>query len=279
MPTPKANKFAVGNKGRGRHSHNLKIAWALGGFVAFIDQWEDFEATWRLLLDTHEIPYLHMNEFADPHGVYAKWWPPKEHYAELAALFQDVVKVIGRSRLEGFGGMTRFPDLKRFNAENNLTLEPYALAVYGALIALWNRHEREPIEVVFDHVEQIHSKLARAKNYADSDRYYAKNLGNIRMIPLNKALSAKQITPLQAADFIAWEWRKLHEERNSWWEQENKPEDLDARWADFEAWMERENPRTRKSVMGLVERTSFTGFVWDYDKLCEVHQHRSGLWA
>jgi hypothetical protein len=151
---------------------NLAIAWAVAGFVGFIDQLEDFERDWRLLLTTHDIPYLHMKEFADPRGVYAKWWPPKDHYAELAALFEDVVKVIGRTRIEGFGGLTRFADLDKFNAAYGLNLEPYAVAAYGSLIALWNRHEREPIEVVFDHVEKVHKKLAQAKDYADSDHYY-----------------------------------------------------------------------------------------------------------
>jgi hypothetical protein len=99
------------------------------------------------------------------------------------------------------------------------------------------------------------------------------------MIPLNKKVGAKEIAPLQAADFLAWEWRKLHEDQNSWWEQQDKPEDLDARWADFEAWMEREKPRTRKSLAALVDRTNFSGVIWDYDRLCETHRLRNGVWS
>ena len=120
---------------------------ALAGFVGFVDQWENFERDWALLLATHEIPYLHMKEFPSPDGVYKKWWPAKEHYAELAALFQDVAKVIGRSQIAGFGGMARQRDLDKFNAKKSLALEAYPLAAYGALIALWNRHDREPIEL------------------------------------------------------------------------------------------------------------------------------------
>jgi hypothetical protein len=279
-PPPKGHLMAVVIKGyvddsRAGDSH----LWALGGFVGFVDQWEDFERDWSLLLDTHEIPHLHMREFADPKGVYAKWWPAKEHYAELAALFQDVVKVIGRSKIEGFGGMTRCADLKRFNDENGTALEPYPLAAYGSLIGLWKRHEREPIEVLFDHVEQVGSQLISAKKLADSDRYYAGDFDNIQMIPLNRAWSAKKILPLQAADFLAWEWRKLHEDRKAWWDKENKYDDLDARWVDFEAWMEREKPRTRKSLQALVERTTFHGLIWNRDSLREAHEKRGGQWA
>jgi hypothetical protein len=279
-PPPKKHLMAVVIKGYVDDSRSGdEHLWALGGFVGFVDQWEEFEQNWRLLLDTHEIPYLHMREFGNPKGVYAKWWPAKEHYAELANLFQDVAKVIGQSRIEGFGGMTRCADLLKFNAEKALNLEPYPLAAYGSLIGLWNRHAREPIEVVFDHVEQVASKLCSAKALADSDRYYAGDLDNIQMIPLNKNWSAKSILPLQAADFLAWEWRKLHEDRREWWDKENKPDDLDARWADFEAWMDSENPRTRKSLQALVGRTGFYGFIWDYDRLRAVHDQRGGQWA
>jgi hypothetical protein len=241
-PPPKGHLMAVVIKAyvddsRSGDSH----LWALGGFVGFVDQWEAFERDWSLMLDTHEIPYLHMREFNDPDGVYSKWWPAKEHYAELAALFQDVTKVIGRSGIEGMGGMTRCGDLEKFNQENGVALEPYPMAAYGGLIGLWKRHKREPIEIIFDHVEQVDSKLVSARRLADSDGYYAGGFDNMQMIPLNKAWSAKNILPLQAADFLAWEWRKMHEDRRKWWDKEGKPDDLDARWADFEAWMEKKN--------------------------------------
>jgi hypothetical protein len=33
--------------------------------------------------------------------------------------------------------------------------------------------------------------------------------------------------------------------------------------------MEREKPRTRKSLMALLDRTAFAGFIWDYVRLCQ----------
>jgi hypothetical protein len=55
-----------------------KLVWAIAGFVGFVDQWEDFEDPWRLLLETHDLPYLHMREIVSPTGVYPKWQPPQE---------------------------------------------------------------------------------------------------------------------------------------------------------------------------------------------------------
>jgi hypothetical protein len=256
-----------------------KLAWAVAGFVGFIDQWDDFEQSWQLLLDTHEVPYLHMREFADAGGPYAKWYPPQEHREELAAFFADVAKVIGRCGIQGFGAITRLSALERFNAERGLNLQAYPLAVYGSLISLYQRHPREPVELVFDHVEKVLNKLATAKEYADSDQHYAGDFDRVQLIPLNKCWTFREVRPLQAADFLVWEYRKNHVQREGWWAQEGKPDDWDARWADFEAWMERENPRTRKSILALLERTAFTGFVWDYDRLCEADQKRGGRWA
>jgi hypothetical protein len=253
--------------------------WAIAGFVGFVDQWEEFGQMWPMLLATHEVPYLHMKEMANPNGVYKKWHPQKEHYEEWANFFADVTKVIGRCGIQGFGGIARGPDLERFNSENKISLEPYPPAAYGSLIALWNRHPREPVELFFDHVEKVQSKLCRAKEYADSDRRYAGDFDQVQMIPINKSRTFKEVIELQAADFLAWEWRKSHIDRTKWWEREGKPSDEDERWNDFETWMEKEKPRTRKSILALIERASFTGMIWDYDRLCEALRLRGGVWS
>jgi hypothetical protein len=124
--------------------------WAVAGFVGFVDQWEHFEQAWPLLLETHQVPYLHMREMAKPNEVYSRWHRPKEHYQEMAAFFADVAKIIGQTGIHGFGGITREKDLARFNGEHELTLQPYPMAAYGSLIALYNIHPREPVELVFE---------------------------------------------------------------------------------------------------------------------------------
>lgn len=253
--------------------------WAVAGFVGFVDQWEEFGQAWPLMLDNHGVPYFHMKEMARPNGVYKKWHPPREHYDEVASFFGDIAKVLGRCGIEGFGGMTRTEDLRKFNAEKRLQLEPYPLAVFGALISLWTRHPREPVELFFDHVEKVQSKLCRAKEYADTDRHYAGDFDKVQMIPINESFTFKDVIELQAADFMAWEWRKTHEDRAMWWNKGDKPTDWDERWKDFETWMEKEKPRTRKSISALLERSVFTGLIWDYDRLCEAHEIRGGVWA
>jgi hypothetical protein len=109
--------------------------------------------------------------------------------------------------------------------------------------------------------------------------HYAGDFDAKTLSPVAEGASFRDLVELQAADFLAWEWRKSHEDRKEWWQKPDKPTDWNERWADFEDWMEHEKPRTRKSILALLERAQFTGFIWDYDRLCEAHERRGGVWS
>jgi len=177
--------------------------WIVGGYAGHGLQWEEFENMWPLALANHEVPYFHMREMADPNGVYAKWHPFKDHQEEVADFFSGLVKVIGYCHLRGFFSIVRFVDLERFNAETGAKLEPYALAAYGCMLMAAYEYGDAPVEIIFDHVEKVSSKLARATEYAESDRHYGNSLGKVMMTPLRQELTFRQIIPLQAADFFS----------------------------------------------------------------------------
>jgi hypothetical protein len=146
--------------------------WVLGGYVGNAFHWDEFDPSWKIALDTHEVPYFHMREMQNPKGVYAKWYPANEHKAELAAFFGDLAKVIDRSVLTPFCCLVRLKDLARFNAKKGLNLQPYPLAAYGCMLLVGKKYLGQPVELIFDHVEKVKSKLAKAQEYADSDSYY-----------------------------------------------------------------------------------------------------------
>jgi hypothetical protein len=50
--------------------------WGIGGYVGGHLHWDHFDAMWPMILSTHEVPYFHMREMADPNGVFSKWHPP-----------------------------------------------------------------------------------------------------------------------------------------------------------------------------------------------------------
>jgi len=259
--------------------------WAVGGYIGGEHRWEHFETYWPMALANHGVPYFHMKEMRDPSGVFSKFCPPNGHLEELADFFGGLAKVIGQSRLVGICSLVRQSDLDRFNAEYSLALEPYPLAAYGCmLLAARENLAGMSIELVFDHVEKAHSKLARAREYADSDKTYEPGICDAVVItPLPKACTWREVPALKAADFFAWEFRRHHENVSEWFDFMDKPDDWDARWDHFEKWSEQKFggkvPPTRKSAKALLDGNEFYAMIWDYKNLRDAHEARGGAWA
>jgi hypothetical protein len=260
-------------------------SWSVGGYIGDDHHWENYLQCWPMALANHEVPYFHSKEMLKPNGIYSKWHPLHEHLGEIAAFMADLIKVITQSQLRGVMCLVRKPDLERFNAEKGLCLEPYPLAVYGCLIAISKEYFFESMELLFDHVEKVDSKLAKAQTYADTDQYYQdKKLDRMALFPLPKGeeFSSKRIIELQSADFIAGDFRKNHLAINDWFEIEGKPEDHEERLKHFEEWaLQRYGnklPPPRKSLEAAVSGSPHVPFIWDYDRLCEAHRLRGGVW-
>lgn len=147
--------------------------WVVGGYIGDDTHWDYYNTFWPMALANHSVAYYHGKEFLDPTGPYSKWQPLYEHKEEIAAFINDLAKVIGRSGLRGFAAIVRLPDLNKFNQNHELKLEPYPLAVYGSMIAISNEYDFERMEIMFDHVEHVESKLVTARRYADADGYYS----------------------------------------------------------------------------------------------------------
>jgi hypothetical protein len=257
----------------------------IGGYVGSHGHWEEFENGWPMALANHGVPYFHMREMADPGGPFAKWHPPEEHEPERAAFFLDLAKVIGRSYLTGFNCTVRLEDLARFNAEKGLNLEAYPLAAYGCMLVIGQDYLNRPTELVFDHIEKAHSKLAKAWEYAKSDSYHGPDgvFDSMVTTPLAKELTFRTVQPLQAADFWAWETRKNHLNMDEWWSLPNRPDESDAQWEHMLQWVTDKfgsfEDATRKSLQELLRRTRFKNMLWSYQQLCGAHEARGGVWA
>jgi hypothetical protein len=259
-------------------------SWVVGGYLGDYLHWEGYNGLWPMALANHEVPYYHGKEFLDPRGPYQKWQPLYAHGKEIADFMGDLIKVIGQSGLRGFASVVRQPDLDRFNREKGLQLEPYPLAVYGCMIAITNEYAFEHMELFFDAVEQVDSKLCTARRYADSDSYRKDDkFGRMLLNPLTKCFGFEKIIELQAADFIAGDFRKQHLSVDEWFKLEGKPQTFEERGDHFGEWTLQKygtkTPSLRKSLQAVVERTPHVLFVWDYDNLCEAHRVRGGVWA
>jgi hypothetical protein len=255
------------------------LIFTLAGYVGGERHWEVFQEQWNRALNLHDVPYFHMREFGDDNGPYKKWLPAKEHQREIASFMGSLARSIGRSQLKGFGSIVRLKDLERFNRDHGLALEPYPLAAYGCMTWIGNKNPGAVVSMICDHAEQISSKLEKASRYGKSDTYYLGATDLIQPIPLNKALTFREVRPMQAADFAAWEIRKFHLNQNEWWELEDRPRSRPEVFEHVVEWSEQKQIRPRKSLEALLENAEIPGIVWDYGTLCEAHTARGGVWA
>lgn len=194
--------------------------------------------------------------------------------------------MIGRSGLTGFNCLVRLQDLARFNAENRLDLQAYALAAYGCMLLVGEDYLGRPTELVFDHVEKVHSKLALAKAYAESDKLYGPEgrFASIVVEGLPTIYTFREVPALQAADFWAWEYRKNHSRLEGWWSLPDRPQEWgDEQWEHMSKWVTDNfgtfEDATRKSLQELLKRTQIRPMIWDYTQLCHANRARDGIWA
>lgn len=258
--------------------------WSVGGYIGGEFQWEYFEEHWPKALASAGVPYFHMKETGKPNGIFAKWHPPQEHSAEWASFFASLAEVIRDSHIFGILSVVRGGDLERFNSERQLALEPYPLAAYGCmLLAARQNIPGISIELIFDRVEKVERKLATARDYAEADNYWKGECDSIKVMGLDKNTQLVDLPSMQAADFVAWEFRKHQERIAEWYELGDLPPDADEAWERLQKWIlekygSHENA-ARKSAQALIEPQRFANLVWDYRTLNEVHELRGGVWA
>jgi hypothetical protein len=227
----------------------------VSGWVSTVANWKRFDIDWRLLLAHYDLPYFSMKECAQFKGPFDKWEGINQ--GTRSSFLRDAADVIKSYVLYGFGSVIQH---KEFDAVNRrYTLKeyvgsPYALAgrICTKHVRRWglkNGYERWKLAFVFDKGTPKSGTLAKLME--------REGLGNpIFLSPLDTfhegKLVQKGLTPLQAADFLAYELRKIHKD---------DPEEL---WPI---------EKYRKSVRALVRVPSFWGKCTkaDLESLCENH--------
>src|SRR5260370_6225092 len=90
----------------------------VAGYVASVEQWEQFEADWKLFLISYKVPYFHMSRLAQFKSPYAKW----ENSPMFRARFlSDAAQIIQSRVKRGFSCFVRYEDFK--NADDKYELQ------------------------------------------------------------------------------------------------------------------------------------------------------------
>ncbi len=249
-------------------------ACSIAGFVGTADQWAEFEREWAIQLANFRIPYLHMREFA--HHL-----PPYDHLTddERKDVLHSLIQTIKRCNLSGFGAVIRLPDLQRFNRERSHELEALPLALYACMNDIYVADPWREVDITLDRFDKPNLVLAKAKEYAAT--HWSDDVSQMMTChPLKNAESFRNMLPLQAADFIAYEIKKNIESRREWLDEsmDDDPETWEKSERQWLASRGRTYPSLRRSLAGLLENISVSAPVWDYRILCHLDDRRGGKW-
>jgi len=179
------------------------------GYVASVEQWDDFEVDWKRFLLKYDVPYFHMKEFAQFEGPFAKW--KGEQYKSVRASFCHEAGAIIHDRVNraficnimnaAFDATDKQYKLREvFNS-------PYAMAgrMCASAAREWGKRRLDltDMEYVFDDGGPDKGGLIRAMTelhprFADPIFRPSRDMKDGR----------KGIVQLQPADFLAYELRK-----------------------------------------------------------------------
>jgi hypothetical protein len=247
-----ALKAYLDDSGKSNDPQHTLAAYA--GYVGTTDAWTKFDPAWQAVLDRHGVPYLHMRKFAHSLSPYEDW---KGNEPRRADFLSDIVSVIEGLGLKHVGHVLNLADLSRFNDEHGLSLEAEPLALYLCLLEFEEFYGGGCAEFIIDRVDKPYSLIGAVHELAKHEMRIEHPVGaHIHLHPIPDFLTFKDVLPIQAADFIAYEALKFSRHKNA-------------------------APDTyfgRKSFQELMRISKDRGGYWDYPALVSLHEARGGAW-
>jgi hypothetical protein len=200
--------------------------------------------------------------------------------ADRVKVLKALIKTIKECGLTAFGVTIRLPDLRRFNAERNRNLEALPLALYVCMNDIYVEDPWRKVQMILDKFDKPWNVIEKAKAYAAG--HWSDDVSqNTEFTALKETESYKNILPMQAADFIAYEIKKNVESRRDWFDS-TIGHDPDT-WEETERrWLASKGlpyPYIRKSLQGLLETIPAQVTIWDYRILCHLDDKRGGKWS
>ncbi len=186
----------------------------IAGFVSTPDRWNHFATGWVSILREFGIDSLHMRDFNDKNSQTYKRL--KADLDAEASFISDLIGLTKQTVTSATEASIRISDFKEFCEHNGVRLNPYATAIYGCIICMRMKYPCSKIEIIVDRFSKAPLACQLALAYARSDAKRDLNVDQITIRPLAGAETSKTVLPMQAADMLSWEMRKLVEDRSDW---------------------------------------------------------------
>jgi len=261
-------------------------ALSVAGYVGTDRLWEVFERQWSAALALHEIPYFHMKEISDPRSPMYRFYGP-ENQTKLGALLGDLATALNRCwvlrEFAAMGCVVPIGALKLFNEARGRSIQALPLAIFTCDVHMQVYFEGKTVEAMVDRITKPEKNISLAKEYLTTSPTMKGKPNLTALFPAKGDLNAKNVQPLQAADFAAWEIRKKYERLDPFF----KSVDLshvqsNAEYVyEYEDWLDKSGlpfPDERKSLTALGDATTFKSVIWTYEVLCDEDDRRDGKW-
>ena len=253
---------------------------SIAGFVTTVKKWRKFEKLWKQRLRDFKVPYLHMRQFVHYKPPFDIFWDAelRKEKPERVSFLQTLTNIMEETDLRGIMSVVRLADIRRFNQEKGLNIDVLAFNLYILMGILALAKPNDQIEFIIDKLTKPGYTIEKAREYADTDINLNKCTDRIKVNIIGKDLSFKEIVPIQAADFLAWEIRKLIDSRDEWYNKFKTGDDPKIWNKSVKDWSKLKGVRIRQSYENLAKQTQPLGFIWDYQGFCGNDNLRNHIW-
>jgi hypothetical protein len=117
-------------------------ALAVAGFIATAEEWIRFEREWTAILETFDVPALHMRNFAHSTKEFKTW---KGNEGKRRAFLSRLIRIIRKRTSRSFACTILMEDYKKVDLDYHLSdvFKPYAIAARNCVdkVNQWAKHE------------------------------------------------------------------------------------------------------------------------------------------
>lgn len=178
----------------------------VAGFVSTADLWTQFDEGWRKRLREDGLSYFHMVEFAQSSGQFKDGWKGNE--SRRRKLLSDLMEILQRYAFRKFGCCIEnklLQDHLSDERKNQYHLRTFSLAGYYCAVQVhqWHNetHPRNPVKLVYEDGDLGKGDLIKRLK---EDGYGTPDFEPKKDTPTKLGMRPA-FTPLQAADFLAYE--------------------------------------------------------------------------
>jgi hypothetical protein len=180
-----------------------RFAYGIGGCVATLENWEKFVPEWLAVIRAFHVRGFHMKSVAHFRDEYVGW---KEDRRQ--AFLNDLLPILDKYATtlvsaamssEAFRGLT---DEERAGFLNEPYYPCFQECVRGAALEAWGEPPDEKVQIYFARHPSFTGMAGKLYDAMLETSDVRDRLGGISF------QSPYELIPLQAADFVAYEWRK-----------------------------------------------------------------------